>query len=315
MQNELQKDGGVTAYFTDRVDKVDNKMIFPLNHITNDYFIIIPETRVCDDQFFNRLSALGIQNGVDCLVLKHSLLLAGDGYNDIYCNSVRMESNVNVYISGYNNKIKIGKNVKFPAGFSIKIGSESSLMIGDNVIFQPRSLMLSEGIDFVVDDRSVIQGLDIFINSFSSVLMGKGCSFQRGKLRTGRNQKIILGDDIMASWEIVFLPHDGHLIWDLNTERAKNNTVGEQRLSIEIGDHCWLGGECVIAGNTRLGSGSIVGYRSFVNGKFPNNCIIAGSPARLIKKDIAWSRENLSVDEQGDFLKIPVSYRKKTERE
>lgn len=133
--------------------------------------------------------------------------------------------------------------------------------------------------DFVVGDCSMIQGLDIFINGLSSVIVGKSCSFQSGKLRTGRNQKIVLGDDIMASWDVTFLAHDGHLIWDLNFKRVQNNTVDEQRLSIEIGDHCWLGGECVIAGNTRLGNGSIVGYRSFVKGKFPNNCIVAGTPA------------------------------------
>ncbi len=313
MLRELRKSwGGVKAYFTDNVDQIDGSITFPMSQITKEYFLIVPETRICDEKFFQRLFTYGVCNGDDCLALRHSPFRVSDGHRDLYNNIVHMESEVNIYISGFNNSVQIGRNVKFPTGLSIKIGSNSSLLIGNNVTFSPRAFSLSEGTDFIVGDDTTIQGMDIFLNSLSSVVMGKGCSMTTGKLRTGRNQKIIMGDDIMASWNIVILAHDGHLIWDLKTEKPQNNTVGEQRLSIEIGDHCWLGGECVIAGNTRLGNGSIVGYRSLVKGKFPNNCIVAGTPARLVKRDIAWSRANVSEDEVGDFLKIPREYREKT---
>lgn len=37
--------------------------------------------------------------------------------------------------------------------------------------------------------------------------------------------------------------------------------------------------------------GGIIGAGSVVKGIYPNNCSLAGNPARLLKKDIAWSRE------------------------
>lgn len=64
--------------------------------------------------------------------------------------------------------------------------------------------------------------------------------------------------------------------------------------------------------NTYIGSGAICGYRSLVKGKIPNNCIVVGSPAKIVRKDIAWSRENISYDDR-DFLIIHELYRQYTD--
>mgnify|MGYP001428598538 FL=1 len=59
--------------------------------------------------------------------------------------------------------------------------------------------------------------------------------------------------------------------------------------------------------NTDISAGSVIGAMSLVKAKIPNNCIAAGNPVRVIRTDIAWSRnDNLSTDigECGDeFIK------------
>lgn len=45
-----------------------------------------------------------------------------------------------------------------------------------------------------------------------------------------------------------------------------------------------------------IGNGSVVGAKAFVKSSFPNNCSIAGVPAKIIKNNIAWSRKNFSED-------------------
>lgn len=42
--------------------------------------------------------------------------------------------------------------------------------------------------------------------------------------------------------------------------------------------------------NTDIGDGGIIGTKSLVKNKFPNNCTVGGNPAKIIKTDIAWSR-------------------------
>ena len=235
-------------------------------------------------------------------------------YEDYFGNVLDADSPASIRFKGRNAHVHIGKNVKIPDKLIIDIRENSLLYIGYDTIFQNISIKMSIGTEFVIGKKVFVSGLNIFINDFSAVEVGNECSLQTGKLRTGRNKKIVIGKDCMFSWDIVFLPHDGHLIWDLKEGRFTNNTTGERELSIVIGDHCWIGGETVIMPNTSIGSGSICGYRCMAKGKYPNNCIIVGQPGRVVKKDIAWMRRNVSYDDK-DIMLIDEQYRKFTEED
>ena len=50
-----------------------------------------------------------------------------------------------------------------------------------------------------------------------------------------------------------------------------------------IGDNCVIGAGTVIIGNIHLGSNVIVGANAVVTKNFPDNCVIAGTPAKIIK--------------------------------
>jgi len=52
---------------------------------------------------------------------------------------------------------------------------------------------------------------------------------------------------------------------------------------IRIGKKCWLGANCVILPGVKLGDGVIVGAGAVVNRSFPDNSIIGGVPAKIIK--------------------------------
>ena len=52
---------------------------------------------------------------------------------------------------------------------------------------------------------------------------------------------------------------------------------------IVIGDNCWIGANAVLLPETRLGNHVIVGAGAVVTGSFPDNCVVAGVPARQIR--------------------------------
>lgn len=54
---------------------------------------------------------------------------------------------------------------------------------------------------------------------------------------------------------------------------------------VTIGNNVWIGENVVILAGTEIGDGCVIGANSVVNGKkFPANCILAGAPARIVKK-------------------------------
>lgn len=64
--------------------------------------------------------------------------------------------------------------------------------------------------------------------------------------------------------------------------RAYGEVVGEGRKTI-IGDNVFIGMNTIIMMGTHIGNNVIVGAGSVVSGSFPDNVVIAGNPARIIR--------------------------------
>lgn len=97
----------------------------------------------------------------------------------------------------------------------------------------------------------------------------------------------------MFSHDNSIISNDRHSIFDIATRKNINSTYDIcQNRKVVIGNHVWLGEKAVILYNTQIGDGSIIGAMSLVKSKIPNNCIAAGIPAKVVRKNIAWSRSN-----------------------
>ena len=53
---------------------------------------------------------------------------------------------------------------------------------------------------------------------------------------------------------------------------------------VQIGKNCFIGCNSIILKGTVLGDGCVVGAGAVVAGKFEDNCVIAGNPAKVIRK-------------------------------
>ena len=100
----------------------------------------------------------------------------------------------------------------------------------------------------------------------------------------------------MFSYDINIFTSDGHTIYEQKTGKITNR----QPCRITIGDHVWVGWHVTLLKNAAVASDSIVGAASLVTGEFQEpNSLIAGTPAKLIRKGINWDRT--SVTEFGEF--------------
>lgn len=151
---------------------------------------------------------------------------------------------------------------------------------------------------------------------FGEIQCGHGCSVTIGKdvsvqarvfITTAEQSQVVVGDDCMLSCEIQIRAEDSHAIYDVVTGERVNESK-----DIIIEDHVWLGYRCTVLQGTHIREGSVVGFGSIVKGNFPNNCAIAGVPAKVVKKNIAWERPHISYSQP--IIKTHSSQIKKTEQ-
>lgn len=141
-------------------------------------------------------------------------------------------------------------------------------------------------------------GGTIFCNNFSSNMLGL---YQRciivarygGKIEIGKEcgisgstiyawDSIKIGDYTRIGANCKIVDNDFHPI-DLESRHKGLNEEYTRRAPIEIGKDCFIGMNSIILKGTKLGNNVIVGAGSVVHGSFPDNCIIAGNPAKIIK--------------------------------
>lgn len=100
------------------------------------------------------------------------------------------------------------------------------------------------------------------------------------------NTSVTIGKNCMFSWGIYLFASDTHTIYDAKTKKLLN--WGKE---IIIEDNVWVAMDCTVLKNSFIAKNCVVGASAVVAGKFTEeNCVIAGNPAKVVKRGVAWDR-------------------------
>ena len=138
---------------------------------------------------------------------------------------------------------------------------------------------------------SISSGKVIF-NGTCNLGEGFGISVENGVLSFGNNfyanrnlliecqKNIMFGNDVLMGWNVSIRDTDGHSV--------NNKPFVEE---IEIKDHVWISSNVTVLKGSCITDGSTVACNSTVCGiKMKNkNCLIGGTPAKIIKEDVEWT--------------------------
>ncbi|MCZ2846576.1 acyltransferase [Modestobacter sp. VKM Ac-2978] len=90
-----------------------------------------------------------------------------------------------------------------------------------------------------------------------------------------------VGDDVLISSNVAFIGND-HPFDDSDQVITSFARAGQS--STTVGSDCLIGYGATVLGNIRIGRGSVVGARAVVTRDIPENSVVVGSPARIIRK-------------------------------
>ena len=133
-----------------------------------------------------------------------------------------------------------------------------------------RNLVIGKGTQ--ISSFTKIKSIDGPLRIGSRVVIGSSVAIASG--RAG----IEIGDDCFLSPNVVLTPGT-HRYARLD---APIITQGMASKGIRIGSDVWIGANCTVLDGSEIGSGSIVGANSVVNGKISPLSIAQGNPAKVI---------------------------------
>ncbi|NBG65376.1 acyltransferase [Acidiluteibacter ferrifornacis] len=139
-----------------------------------------------------------------------------------------------------------------------------------NWFFQ-RILLINSEVPFLVNFTSRIKGyknMQISKDVFASFTNSGGLyvvAFDGGVIKI--NERTIIAPNVVIN-------NANHDLENRDKHHVKN---------IIIGSNCWIGANSVILGGTVLGNNVTVAAGSVVNKEYPDNVVIGGVPAKVIK--------------------------------
>ena len=152
-----------------------------------------------------------------------------------------------------------------------------------NIFIKGNNNILYIGDNCVVNNTSII--LD---NEGAEIRIGNKTSIAKAQIVSLEPYNIEIGEDCMLSYDIEIRNTDSHKIYDKNTNKRINEGNG-----VSIGNHVWLGMRAIILKGVTIEDNSIVAGGSIVTKDVKVNTIVSGNPAKQIKENVYWTREEV----------------------
>lgn len=171
----------------------------------------------------------------------------------------------------------LGKRVSFFNPSKIKWGK--FLRMGNDVFV---SALSKHGIEF---------GNNVSIGAFSRIIVSTSFNNIGEKIKIGNNVGIgefaylggsgglEIGDECIVGQYLSCHPENHNYE---NLDFSIRNQ-GVDRKGIIIGKNCWIGSKVTILDGVKIGNGCILAAGSVITKSFPDNSIIGGIPAKLLK--------------------------------
>ena len=126
----------------------------------------------------------------------------------------------------------------------------------------------------------ILPGLRMEAINGGHISIGDNCVIEQNVHIISEGQELAIGNDVTISAN-VFVSNVNHEYRDVSKSVMDQPHI---RKTTEISDGCFIGYGAAILPGTKLGKHCIVGCNSVVKGEFPDFVVVAGVPAKVIKK-------------------------------
>jgi acetyltransferase-like isoleucine patch superfamily enzyme len=167
-----------------------------------------------------------------------------------------------ITFEGDNNAVSIGRSM-YNVGIRFNLKGGAAISVGDNLSARDLIVHATRG---------------------TALQIGRASSFNGAvSLSMHEPGMLTIGDGCLFASDVIVTISDMHSILDTGTGTRVNPAA-----SICIGDRVWLGMRSIVLKGVSIGSGTVIGAGSVVTRDVPANCVAAGNPAQVIRRNATW---------------------------
>lgn len=168
--------------------------------------------------------------------------------------------------------ISVGRNVIFYGFPIIDNSNNGKIFIGDNCVICSISRFTALGVCRPVILRTLLEEAEIFISSDTGISGAVICSCK----------SVRIGCECLLGSGCIIVDTDFHPV-AANKRRFANISFASSA-PVSIGDNVFIGAFSFVGKGVCIADGSVVGAMSVVTKNFPDYSIIAGNPARFLRR-------------------------------
>lgn len=143
-------------------------------------------------------------------------------------------------------------------------------------------------------------GTGVVIQGFRHIRLGRGVALNRGSSLYAARGSIVAGDNVFLGDFSSINANDAQIrigsnvaVGPMSIIQGANHRFdrmdvpiirqGHDPSFVEIGDNVWIAAHCTILPGVRIGSGAVVAAGAVVNRDVPENAVVGGVPARVLR--------------------------------
>lgn len=204
------------------------------------------------------------------LAYKNRRTIKGGNHLLLPVSAERLLKKVTIKLGGRNNRLVVGEGCEL-SHCEIRLDGDNNLIeIGPRTRFSAGKIYLraTSGQHIRIGADTTVEGAYLLVDERASIDIGRDC---------------------MLSTDILIRTGDKHSILD-----AVSGVRLNPSRDVKIADRVWIGRDVQVLKGTVIQPESVVGACSLVSRAFDEgNCVIAGVPAKVVKRGIRWDRDKL----------------------
>ncbi|MBU3127157.1 DapH/DapD/GlmU-related protein [Clostridium tagluense] len=145
---------------------------------------------------------------------------------------------------------------------------------------------LQYGEGFTTGYSCRLEMFDTGVGAYKKLIIGKNCKIG-DYVHIAAGEKVTIGDNCLMASKIFISDsnHGDYLgIVDYSSPDIPPDNRPIYTKPVTVGNNVWIGENVCILLGVKIGDGCIIGANSVVNRDVLDNCMVAGSPARILKR-------------------------------